>query len=267
MNQEQFLNTWERKHSRYEKDAYRIFSRAFRQSARNIPWDFLNENNYEVFITGAINTDDITNAYAEVYSKIGIEHGTFTGKSINSQIKIFTESAFLNEFQRTIIQWLFNNAGTRITSVTKTYAKWIISEIAKGLENNISLPDIVNQMLEKIGNPRSRWYRNNLLRIARTETTAAANHGATVATQISGVVTDKIWISARDERTRRPPKSRFNHFAMNGTKVPQNEKFNVNGDLIDFPGDPKGQAGNIINCRCASAVVPRRDSDGNIIFN
>ena len=265
MTQEQFRNTWHRQHTRYEKTAYTIFSKAFRETALNIPFNFINENNYEQIIEGSITTTDITNAYYDVYNTIGKVHGSYTGKSINEQIKIFIEQVFLSEFERTLLTWLFTNAGTRIQSVRDTYVKYIIEIIARGLLDNKSIQDIVKEMQERLNNTKSRWYRRQLLRIARTETTAAANHGATVATQISGVVTDKVWISALDERTRRPPNSQFNHLAMNGTRVGQNEQFNVNGDMIDFPGDPKGAPGNIINCRCASAVVARRDSQGNII--
>jgi len=265
MTEEQYRRRWLRQHNSYERTAYSIFSRSFRETALRIPFNFINENNYEQIINNAITTTEITNAYYEVYNEIGQIHGTRTGNSINRQLKDFIESIFLNQFQRTLLTWLLNNAGTRITTVSQTYADYIIQEIARGLAGEESIRDIVSNIQRRLNNPRSGWYRWQLLRIARTETTAAANHGATVATQISGVATDKVWISADDSRVRRPPKSIFNHAAMNGVKIDQNEKFNVNGDLIDFPGDPKGEAGNIINCRCASAVVVRRDNEGNII--
>ena len=42
---------------------------------------------------------------------------------------------------------------------------------------------------------------------------------------------------------------------MNNKKAAINEKFVVvskdgQTDEIDFPGDPRGQAANVINCRC-----------------
>ena len=265
MTEEQFRRRWLRQHNSYERTAYSIFSRAFREAALKIPFNFINENNYTAIVDSTITTTEITNAYFEVYNEIGKTHGTRTGNSINAQLKDFIESIFLNQFERTLLTWLLNNAGSRITSVTRTYADYIIEEISRGLIGGDSIREIVSTIQRRLNNPRSGWYRWQLLRIARTETTAAANHGATVATQISGVVTEKVWITADDSRVRRPPKSRFNHAAMNGVRVDQNEQFNVQGDLIDFPGDPKGDAGNIINCRCASAVVVKRDQDGNII--
>lgn len=262
----QFRNIWDRQHRRYEKEAYQIFSRAFRETALDIPFNFINENNYEQIVDVSITTTDITNAYYEVYNEIGIKHGNYTGKSINKQIKIFTESAFLNEFQRTLLTWLFSNAGTRIQTVRDTYVKYIIEVISRGLLEDQSIRDIVKNMQIALGKRGSIWYRWQLLRIARTETTAAANHGAAVATQISGVVTDKVWISSDDARTRRPPKSRFNHLAMDGVRVGQNEQFNVNGDLIDFPGDPKGNPSNIINCYLPDNFIESKILEGQKSF-
>ena len=153
MTQDQFRNKWHRQHTRYEKSAYKIFSRAFRESALKIPFNFINENNYEFIVNSAITTDDITNAYYEVYNEIGTIHGTYTGNSINNQIKIFTEGAFLSEFQRTLISWMFNNAGSRITSVRNTYAKRIIDLIAKGLLKGESIQDIVRDIEQRLEKP------------------------------------------------------------------------------------------------------------------
>jgi len=106
------------------------------------------------------------------------------------------------------------------------------------------------------------FYRWQALRIARTETTAASNYAATVSSSVSGVLMDKVWISALDERTRQ---GKFNHLEMNQKRVPLDKPFNVSGEKLMFPGDPKGSGGNVINCRCSVAQVVRRDADGNIM--
>ena len=263
MTEAQYRKRWLRQHGQYEKLAYKEFARLFRELALNIPFDLINSQNYAMIVSNAITDNGISNAYFEIYNQIGSIHGERVGKEINKQIKEFTISNFLSTFERNLINWLIANAGSRITSVRQTYSDYIINLIAKGIEEGKTISEIVTTLQEQIKG--RNWYRWQLLRIARTETTAAANFGATIASTICGVATDKIWISSQDSRTRRPPKSEFNHLAMNGVRVGQFEKFDVNGDLIDFPGDPKGQPGNIINCRCASAVVVRRNEDGDII--
>ena len=52
---------------------------------------------------------------------------------------------------------------------------------------------------------------------------------------------------------------------MNQRRVGQSERFNVSGEMLSFPGDPKGRAGNVVNCRCTVAIVPKRDSQGNLV--
>ncbi len=58
----------------------------------------------------------------------------------------------------------------------------------------------------------------------------------------------------QDNRTR-DKDDEFNHKAANGQRVKRREKFAIKRkkggvELLDFPGDPKGSPGNIINCRC-----------------
>ena len=52
---------------------------------------------------------------------------------------------------------------------------------------------------------------------------------------------------------------------MNGVRVDLNQDFNVSGEKMMFPGDIKGSAGNVINCRCTVAQIPKRDSKGRLI--
>lgn len=40
------------------------------------------------------------------------------------------------------------------------------------------------------------------------------------------------------------------HLVADGQEVPEGEPFIVDGELLMFPGDPKGSPENVINCRC-----------------
>jgi HK97 family phage portal protein len=85
-------------------------------------------------------------------------------------------------------------------------------------------------------------------RIARTETIPALNKGATEVYKASGVVDQKEWLSAHDEKVRE------SHAAADGQRVPLTDNFQVGDDSLAFPGDPSGSPEEIINCRCT--VVP-----------
>ena len=86
-------------------------------------------------------------------------------------------------------------------------------------------------------------YRANL--ISRTEThrvASFANEAVAENMRIAGTV--KEWVAIQDERTR------ITHAFASGQTVPLEEQFIVGGEKLKFPGDPKGSAGNTINCRC-----------------
>lgn len=259
----QYRKRWLKQHSQYEKIAYKIFIKHFREISNNIPFTELTEENYIMLIEQSITTNDFIKAYYEMYKDVGIIHGKRIGKSINEQIKDFTLSNFLSLFDKRLLTWLLQNSAYRITTVRLTLIKYIQEVIAFGISDGKSIGQIVNDLKKLINS--NNYYRWQMLRIVRTETTAAANYAATTAAEVSGVIVEKVWISSQDVRTRRPPKSIYNHFNMNGIKVGQFEKFNVNGDFVLYPGDPKGAASNTINCRCSASLVVKRDKDGRII--
>jgi hypothetical protein len=56
----------------------------------------------------------------------------------------------------------------------------------------------------------------------------------------------KEWVATLDRRTREA------HISADGQRVLVNEPFSVGGELLQFPRDPRGSAGNVINCRCVA---------------
>lgn len=98
--------------------------------------------------------------------------------------------------------------------------------------------------------------RNNTLTVARTETLPAVNGSAIdvgVAARKAGVVVESEWRTNGDELVRRPPDSKFNHFAANGQRIiPGEQMFTIGGEHLEYPGDSWNGAspGNTIGCRC-----------------
>ena len=262
----QYRKQWLKWHGSYENKARVIFQRTFKQIAKDIPFNQMSVNTYKSLIKTHISQEKILQSYVKIYGEIGTIHGKRVGRQINKQInkKNFTTDGFLNEFQKTLMRWLILNGGQRITSVRRSYADYLTAIVTKGIEDGKTISAISSEMTKLIKN--RNFYRWQALRIARTETTAASNYAATVSSSVSGVYMDKVWISALDSRTRRPPDSPFNHYVMNRVKVPLDKPFRVGGENLMFAGDPKGSAGNVVNCRCSIAQVVRRDSNGNIMM-
>lgn len=272
MSRQEFRRRWLINHKKYEKRGLAIFRKRFRESASKIPFESLNLNNYELLITLNILEQDVRQAYFDLHLETGIRNGKKIGRAINKEIrqqkayhiKDFEPGPFENQYRQFLSQWLINNAGTRITSVKDELIEYLIKFIADGVESGKDIRTISRE-LQKHVLGRS-FYRWQIERIVRTETTAAANLGAIQAGESSGIVWEKEWISSNDSRTRRRPQDEYDHLRLDGVRVPKDGFFEDVDARLQFPGDPSAPAGAVINCRCAVSVVPKRNADGEIVF-
>lgn len=264
MKRETYRRNWLRLHNRYERSGLAIFRRNLRETALRIPFENIETWNYKVLLEMNINDEAVRKAYQDLYYTIGLSHGKRVGKSINKQIKNFDPSGFENSFFDFVKNWLLNNGGQRIVSVKSELVQYLLQFITEGMNQGKDIRTISRELQKHI---LSRgFYRWQIERIVRTETTAAANLGAIQAGNATNVIWEKEWISSRNARTRRRPDDQFDHWVLDGVKVAKGEKFNVQGSMLDYPGDPKGHPGAVINCRCSCVIVAKRDSQGRIIF-
>lgn len=84
--------------------------------------------------------------------------------------------------------------------------------------------------------------------IARTEIHGAAERTSATtagALQAAGIPLLKTWVATLDDRTRDA------HADADGQQVRYDEPFDVDGEELDYPGDPAGSAENVVNCRCS----------------
>ncbi len=89
--------------------------------------------------------------------------------------------------------------------------------------------------------------------ILRTEQTRVYNLGhrsqqVASAEQLPGL--RKQWMATPGNRTR------DTHLRAHGQTVPIDEPFRVGRDRLQYPGDPRGSAGETINCRCRMRTLP-----------
>lgn len=232
---------------RQEVQAYRIVRRNVLNIVNSIPFSNMAKLTYTALIYSNVTEAQIKEMYKEIYTLLCAPQYKRTQRQLKSELS----------FEAVIIQWLNTNAGLRIVSVHQTLIEAIINVIADGYEQNLSVADITRNLQNKFG-----WFKAQALRIARTETTTATNLATTLAAENSDYQLQKTWISAQDNRTRRPPKSPFDHLDMNGVTVDAERPFFVGGEELEYPGAPNGQAGNIINCRCKVVYTVKEDTDG-----
>lgn len=133
----------------------------------------------------------------------------------------------------------------RITSITETTRANIIGAVARGFDEGLGQQAIAAFVLDVVADMAT----SRAAMIARTETHGAANYGSFAAAEETGLELEKEWISAEDSRTRP------DHEAANGQRVPMDSSFDVGGEALMYPGDPSGSAEQVINCRCTVGYV------------
>lgn len=250
-----------RRHRAYERKAFATLQSETRKIIRAIPKEKLTPDNYERLLKASIDEAIYRRAINNIYTTIGLDHI----EHVDMDVRIQTKSLATDAFQRSVARYLVSQGGSRIVSMTETLYRHVLGIFAQEIPKGRSLSNIVTQILQ--GN---NFYRAQLLRIARTETTAAAGFASNAVSTTSGILMDKVWVSAQDNRTRQTPGQDFDHFIMNGMRVPDGDPFEIptkdgGFERLEFPGDPNGSAGNVINCRCNIIKVVRRDENGNII--
>lgn len=125
--------------------------------------------------------------------------------------------------------------------------KWnnqiIQSVMMQSLLQGESIPDIATRLAEAVGDKD----RKAAIRNARTMTTGAENAGRVDGykrAQKMGINVRQQWVATLDGRTR------HEHRLLDGQVTEPGEPFNVEGELIRYPGDPWAAAHLIYNCRC-----------------
>lgn len=174
-------------------------------------------------------------------------------------IKARSPIGFNEDIINQILQYfqlrLLNEAVAPITDTTK---EWIRTVLSRNILVGNGIDDIVDEILNAdITKVRARL-------IARTEVMKAANVSEQFGVDKTGLQTNKIWISALDNRTRR------DHLTVNGQTVPDGGNFTVGVEkfLMDGPGDGSSADGRkvpakeICNCRCVKGRKVLRGTNG-----
>lgn len=121
-------------------------------------------------------------------------------------------------------------------------------QMAEGMRQGESIPQLAERVRQAAGVTEPRGTM-----IARTEVISTSNGAAIAQARTAGVEMVKEWIHTHDDRTRATHKnfSPANPLGIVHPRVPLSEPFIVGGFPLDFPGDPTGPPGQVINCRCS----------------
>lgn len=157
----------------------------------------------------------------------------------------FDPAKSMNEsFWNEINRFIALNTGRKVKTIQDTTKNFISNIIQTGVSDGETNREIAKRLRTE-GNKLSKF---QALRIARTETLGLYNAATDASVRETGLKFIRQWSTTKDLRTRRrKKKSKWDHWVVDGQKRKQNEPFEVSGENLDYPGDPKGSAGNIIN--------------------
>jgi len=166
-------------------------------------------------------------------------------KRMRKQLITKEKKDLQDDFDDKMDEFTKEYSSQKITYVTQTTK----NEVKKIVEAGLLAGEGVEEIAKRIRGNSIRYSRYRAHMIARTETHSSANYGNQVAAELTGLKLVKSWISARQERTRL-----WHRNADRANRnIPMDEPFTVHGEKLDYCGDPKGSANNIINCRCVVA--------------
>jgi SPP1 gp7 family putative phage head morphogenesis protein len=161
------------------------------------------------------------------------------------------ETKFLSLFeiaQAAVRSWLTSYAAAKVVQILENTRTQIRKAIVRGNDQNEPPRVLARRIKDETGGLIAKRRAET---IARTETHTAANVGSDEAATATGLALEKEWMATEDARTRPT------HHEANGQRVDKDMDFIVGGERLRFPGDPKGSAGNVINCRCIVLWHPK----------
>lgn len=150
-------------------------------------------------------------------------------------------------FEESALAWIQKWVAEKVVTLHESFMGTVRSVIEESFTEGLGQEETARAIRKKVGGEYSQW---KAARIARTETAAAANMGTHEAAKSTDVDTVKEWVSVDDPRTRP------SHAAADGQIRGMDEPFSVGDYQLQFPGDPSGPAGQVINCRCVVLYHP-----------
>ena len=251
-------NAFERTLENAERASVRDFTNYYKtESDKAITIALQKGSLTEQNLLGVFTIDGFAKRYEGLYERIGMTFANWYAKNFDKYLK---KGVSANEFQE---PWraAFRNEGMLVAAQRKGLvqgtAKKTLIKVYRQLSSDPIFQDSGEVVKAKMLRQQfDKYNKYQAERLVRTEATNAANAATMQSAQdiFPGADMQKEWISASDERTRAA------HREADGQIVDFNKPFLVKGEELMRPGDPRGSASNVVNCRCSMAPFPKENA-------
>ena len=136
-----------------------------------------------------------------------------------------------------------------IKGVSDTAFNQLKTSLQAGLDKGETTEELagrVKTVFNHLGNFEAR-------RIAMTETSAAYGYSRRVAMESAGIEY-KAWLTSHGDNVRFAHEEAEENYGPDNP-IPIDAPFIVDGEELQYPGDPNGSPGNVINCHCVQIAV------------
>ena len=172
------------------------------------------------------------------YATYEVEHGS----KINTQYTLYDRFT-VERLLRDEPDLLPRKAGINVPDDLKWNKKNINSAITQGVIQGEDIDKISQRLAATV----TDMSHTSAIRNARTMTTSAENGGRVDSykrAEDMGINMLQVWLATLDDRTRHA------HRQLDGQKRAVGEPFEIEGEKIEFPGDPKAEPYLVYNSRC-----------------
>ena len=229
----------ERLRTPYRRQYYKVLNIYFKEFANKIEIAYQTRSQIMLDMELRKQADKLKLILTRLYRTVGYAFKDYA-------LGRFFSKDFDDDFENQLAEFIALNTGIWVADIDETTRKRLAKVIDNSYNDGLSVEATGVALRNTVIG--MGVYRANL--ISRTEVhrvAGFANEAVAENMNIDGTV--KEWVAIQDARTR------LSHSIAAGQRVPLESDFVVGGERLKYPGDPKGSAGNTINCRCASIYI------------
>jgi hypothetical protein len=247
--------------TKYQKRFYNALQsdmQGFQNALRN------SEQDARRYVNNLLFSDGISGAMAALIREVGVRYARQNYDSLRKEKQFNTSEEWIQLIMEYLGTNFYNNG---VLQIVKTSRTMMLDILELGNREGWGYADYAQYISQNVPGLN----RNRADMIARTEVGRAIHAGTFVGADKSPFEKQKIWVAAKDNRTRGNPfkgqKDKADHWHLDGQTVDFNDKFvdRRSGTELDHPHDPQAKAVDVIRCRCTFAITNKRDANGRLI--